>query len=178
MCFKQIGFGPYSATLGGLRLGLTEGVYEIRQTAEIEPIVADQFGRTMIDGIYMGGNVAIAVSFKEWNQAVLSAAWPFDDAHRPGFSGTIGRCINDPTLAKELILTPIAGPNVSLGGTITVPLAIIMPGHTFNMAFGNAERIVNVAFQAMPQLESPGSGTNNLYWYTIEQLGDPQAEPL
>ena len=147
------------------------------QTNEVQPISdTNLFGASEIDGIYMGGNCALAVTFKEWNDTTTDAMWPFEQetSSKPnmGYSGYIGRCASD--LGGALNLKPRSGPALSTPPSnrrmLFAPKATVLPGHTLDIPIGLAERAVGMVFKLWPtQIAVPnapaGSQNGGLYWY-------------
>lgn len=163
---KELAFGHYEATYDGNDMGLIEGVRRVQQTAEGIDIRADQYGSSVIDGIYTGANMFLLMTVKEWIQAnpsVASPEWPFGEM---GNSGVHGRSYYD--LSKQIILTAVDGTTAKTFGptTRTIPKCIYSPGHNSEHRLGNEERDILIVFRIYPQDESGSPFDSLLGWYT------------
>lgn len=178
MALGTFGVGPYTSTFntsgasgspagktaGSRSLGLVENVITLSRSVEGEDIVADVYGKTVIDGIYQGGQTFVSMIFKEWTIQVQDALWPFGgDSGDFGRVGTAGLLMTD--LAGILTLTAVAGTPAASSGVGPSPIvfhaAIISPGHNFDVPFGSTQRHVPIVFRCYPTIQS-----TILRWFT------------
>lgn len=153
--------GYYTCTYDGNDLGLVEGVRRLRRRHRAQPIAADKYGDSMIDGVYRGGDCFLQMTFKEWTSAVRSALWPFDADF--GDMGQCGRLLSD--LAKSLVLTVEANSPAATAGpsTVTASKVILAPENDVEIIFGNEQRDVPVLLQLLPYDYSGG----RIVWFTV-----------
>ncbi len=169
---QEFAWGPYTATYdnnaggGAVDMGLVEGARRVQQTAEGTDIRSDQFGETVIDGIYQGGNMFALTTFKLWKNLIHAAdgtqdyLWPFAAM---GASGVHGRSYVE--IAGSLVFTAIAGtPAFEYGPKIrTCALACYSPKHTSEHILGSAERDILIVFRLYPTAVSVSLST--VTWY-------------
>lgn len=146
--------GYYAATWDGNDLGLVEGPRKLRRRSKAEPISADKWGDTQIDGIYRGGDCFLQMTFKEWTSAVRNILWPFDSDF--GDVGPVGDLLT--AHAKVLVLTAKDGSLADTNGpsVITANLAILAPENDVEILMGNVQRDVPVLLQLFPYTVSTG----------------------
>lgn len=116
--------GHYTATYSGVEIGTTEIGFDIRKANYAEDIRIDDFGDTVVDGIYRGYNLRIAFQLSEWAAAgreVLQFPQDLEDGGTMGDMQFIGR--TQVSFSKPLLLTPVAAINVS-NLTFNFPLTI------------------------------------------------------
>lgn len=174
---QEFAWGPYTATYnnkaagGNVDMGLVEGVRRFQQTAEGTDVRSDQFGETVIDGIYQGGNMFCLTTFKLWKFTVHEAdgtqdyLWPFAAM---GASGVHGRSMVD--IAGSLVLTAVVGTTAATYGPDirTASLACYSPKHTSEHILGSAERDVLIVFRLYPTDVSVALST--VTWYVDTDL--------
>lgn len=173
--------GHYVGTyqhLGGSALawGCIDGPMRLTYTSFEEPIICDQFGDMVVDGVFRGISGRIVVTFKEWNQAVWDAIWPWDTGQttnpgdKQGFAGLIGR---SPTAdyGGAITLTPASGSRAATHGPtlITVHHCRIAPGQETSLPLGNVARDIPVAFDVIPVDDGSGASPARLKLWTITQ---------
>lgn len=180
MAFASLKFawGPYTATYnnaaaaGITDMGLVEGVRRFQQTAEGTDVRSDQYGETVIDGIYQGGNMFSLMAFKLWNSTIHAKdgtqdyLWPFDAM---GASGVHGRSYVD--MAGSLVLTAVVGTLAATNGPDirTASLACYAPKHTSEHVLGSAERDVLIVFRLYPTIVSTVA-LSTVTWYVDTDL--------
>lgn len=106
--------GHYTATYDGDDIGTTEVGFEIRKSNYKEDIRIDDFGDTIVDGIYRGYNLRVQFQLSEWTAAgreKLQFIQDLDDAGTIGDMQFIGR--TERYFSKALVLTPVADINVA-----------------------------------------------------------------
>lgn len=153
MPFATWAHGPYSATLGGNVLGLTEGPIRLSEQLYAEVIRADKYGQATLDAISLGKDSFISIILKEWTTSAVNAI--FQGATPMGSTGLIGRNLSD--IAQSLVLTALASTPAaanSPGVTITAPKAVLAPGYNREILLGNVQRNTPVIFQLLPSESS------------------------
>jgi hypothetical protein len=189
-CNIDVMFGQYEAWYWPpnsneiLNMGVTEGQYVLTFGSESVPIGnTNKFGSSELDGIYLGGNCAVAIVFKEWNATVAATVWPYgigvgrtaypggrDGITGQGASGIVGQ--SECAMAGQLRLVPLAGPAAyrvpNTRGTFSALKAGYMPNHTLDAVIGLGERVFAHVFKLWPtQVAVPT--TNNriaeLRWF-------------
>lgn len=152
--------GVYTVTYNSLALGLLkndDGLPTLELTNEGEDITGDAYGRSVIDGIYQGGNAFIGLTCEEYKAATLAAWWPFSSRGRMGL---IGRLHYD--MALPLVLTAVAGtPAASSPATLTATRAFPSPGTQRRVVFGPTLRTLPLRWRLYPY-----SSGGNVVWYT------------
>lgn len=154
--------GYYTQTLDGDDCGLVEGVRRLRRRFKWEPIRADKWGDTTIDGVYRGGDAFLSVVFKEWKAPVKTKISNMFVPADLGAVGEVGELIT--TFCKPIVLTAQAGSPAAAAGpaSLTASLAILAPDNDLELLMGNLQRDVPVLFQLIPYDDS---GT--LRWFSI-----------
>lgn len=167
----QIAFGPYLAEYswdavatafkpanvpsGFFSIGLIDAVSRINRQNAGEDVMASQFGDTVIDGIYTGGNVFATVVGKEWFPNSVRLLHPWGDTF--GTVGPIGASMCD--AAGQLRLTPVEGSRAHdgattaiMGGAFLFRRAIMSNSANVETLLGNTERLLPFTFQCFPYL--------------------------
>lgn len=143
--------GAYTATFNSVALGVFEGdsgVPTLEHTMASEPVGnTSAYGKTVIDEIFQGANLFIAMTCIEYKAGPLAAFWPYHATL--GRMGTIGRLLYD--LSSALVLTSTAGtPAATSPATLTASKAILAPGFTPRIVFGPTLRKVPLRFRCFP----------------------------
>lgn len=146
--------GYYAQTFDGDDCGLVEGVRRLRRKFFWEPIKADKWGDTTIDGVYRGGDVFLSVVFKEWKAPIKTKICNMFVPADFGAVGEVGELITN--FAKVIVLTAQAGSPAATAGpaTLTANLAIVAAGNDMELLMGNLQRDVPVLFQLLPYDDS------------------------
>lgn len=146
--------GYYAMTIvgasGAVDCGLVEGVRRLRRRHKWEPIKADKWGDTTIDGVYRGADVFLSMVFKEWKTPVKDRILNMFSPTDVGAVGEVGELITN--FAKEIVLTAQAGSPAAAAGfaTLTASLAITAAENEIEVLMGNLQRDVPVLFQLIP----------------------------
>ena len=152
--------GSYSATWNSVALGLFEndaGLPVLEQQSSSEPVMGGAYGKSVIDDVYQGLNVFIALTCMEYKSGPISAFWPYSATL--GRMGTIGVLMY--TLSQALVLTAVAGTSAaSSPATLTASKAILMPGFASRLVYGPTVRKVPLRFRCYPF----DSGGNVTFW--------------
>lgn len=148
--------GPYTLTYNAQTLGIVEDAINMELTPVVDPIVGDNLGGSIQDGVYRGGNMYLDMVLQEYNAAgALAAFWPYADAY--GKIGTPGVLLSG--VAKALVLTAVAG-TTATPATITANKAVLAPNFPVRMLFGSRLRNVPLRFQLLPFLDTAVN-----YWW-------------
>ena len=141
-------------------LGLVEGVRLLNRTPNAQMLQADLYGKSDIEGVYQGGQMAIAMTLKEWKLANREVIWPFSRVVNGGDFGQDGvpgqlltaGCRSFALLAQPG--TPANDLNVVGGGgglqTILVGQAVLAPDTEVGILLGNEQRDIPVVFKILP----------------------------
>ena len=116
--------GHYTATYGGADIGTTEIGFDIRKSNYKEDIRIDDFGDTIVDGIYRGYNLRVNCQLSEWpatGRETLQFVQDKEDGGVMGDMQFIGR--TERSFSEPLVLTPVADININ-NKTFTFPNAI------------------------------------------------------
>lgn len=144
--------GEYTMTYDGSDVGMcTSGGKNVRYRRKVKPINdTDRYGLSTIDNINCGMDCFCTMTFKEWNDGVKKAIWPYGPNAFNGLLGEIGEL--DSNTAKVIVLTAVAGTPAAAAGpaTVTLHLAILAPENDVNVIFGIEETDVPVVFQILP----------------------------
>ena len=153
--------GPYTVTYNSLALGILEDAPSLEMTGSVDPIVGDNYGDSVQDGVYRGGNLFFDMVLQEYNAAGAAAAfWPYAAL---GTMGQVGRMIS--SMAQGLVFTAVAGTTASaLPATITAPNTILAPNFPVRLLFGSRLRNVPLRFQCLPYYDS--GATANRWFVT------------
>ncbi len=141
-------------TGGPTSLGETEGPKRWQMTPYGEQIRQDSHGRQVVDVIDQGQDWFIQMILKEWNSDITAALYPFGTTYGTPLTGQVaGRLYS--AMAGALVLTPVTGSAaLTLGpgaaGTISIPLAIVVPDQQIEVLLGNVQRDVPVTFMCLP----------------------------
>lgn len=151
--------GPYTATWvidGSARdIGLFEGPIRLQQNLIGQPVMAHQWGRTIIDYIMQGAGCFGVIVIKEWTSYTKKFIWPFGSTH--GIVDEPGKLFSG--YCAQLVLTAVSGtPAATLGPvTRTYPYVATLPGHNLDITLGPTERNVVVAVAVLPEPSAQGS---------------------
>ena len=160
--------GAYTGAYNALSLGIMsdEGFILGFQPMADEVNETDQFGATLIEMIYRGGNWKIRFRTKEWN-AGMQGAFQVWGAHNnsnnpPAFAlGIIGRLGS--AVSKALVLTSTAGtPAATSPSTLTAAQAILSPNNNLDINFTSRIREVPIEMVCLPY----ANNGNNVPWTT------------
>ena len=157
--------GAYTATFAAVALGIMDdNGFELSFTPQGQDINdTDQFGMSLIEGIYRGANVRIRFRAKEWTTGVQNLIHTFGAkaTATPAWKmGVIGRKYTD--IAGVLILTATAGtPAAASPATFTASSALLSPNT--NLSFLFTSKLREVAFE---MILLPYTSTGDVVWAT------------
>lgn len=180
--------GPYNATFNAVSLGAATGTgttslttdgYTITQDMKAELVQqTDQYGDSIIDGIYRGGNCFVDAESKTFIQGSTTPFWPQGGTLAAG-GGTplLGTMLNVAvpmgtqlsTLAAALVLaavtnTPARGTSPSVN-TLTANSAVLPPDSNLKLLFTSKLRTVPIRLMLLPYATGSG-GSASVTWFT------------
>jgi hypothetical protein len=123
--------GPYTATFGGLPFGVQDDAgYEMSVTIQGQEMnETDQFGMTLVEGIYRGQNWRMRNRGLEWKTGLLSALQMFGQTGAAGTLTPLLANIGDrwTKFSLPLVMTAILGNPPTTPQSITATNAGIAP---------------------------------------------------
>jgi hypothetical protein len=135
-------------------MGLVEGVRMLNRTALAQMIQSDLYGKSDIEGVYQGAQMALAMTLKEWGLNQRAALWPYGPSDF-GQMGIVGRLLT--AMTGHITLTAVAGtPAASAGGglhVIDLPFCILAPDTEVGILLGNEQRDIPVVFKVFPYFD-------------------------
>lgn len=140
--------GRYSSTWNSVAMGIMENGYDVSYDPKQELINrSDQYGDTLLDMVYRGGDWSMQCDTLEWMAGVTGPAFPFGTAL--GVLGTIGRLCSD--IAAALVLTATAGtPAAAAPATLTASKAILAANANPRIILNSVLRKVPIRFTFLP----------------------------
>jgi hypothetical protein len=163
--------GAYTGVYNSLAIGiLNDDGYVLSFVAKGQDINdTDQYGMTLIEGIYRGIDWRIRYRTKEWNTGVQAAFQIYGAAGTnpsPALGlGIIGRKYS--AIALALVLTATTGtPSAATPATLTASLALLAPNSNVDWAFTSKVREVPIEHICLPQSLTTGGGTFTVPWTT------------
>ena len=170
--------GPYAVTYGGVALGVLQDGFGVEVTFEGEDIVGDNFGDTVQDTIYRGGNCFVDMVLQEADKGdnlsdagtygAQKSFWPWHTgpaSNGENFElGQIGRLAK--ALSAALVCTPYAGTSaasITDRDVYTFGAAIIAPGFNIRQLFAARLRQIPLRFRCYPS----GSHAHTQEFFTV-----------
>lgn len=142
--------GHYTVTYNAQTLGIVEDAIQLEITPAVDPIVGDNYGASVQDGVYRGGNCFIDMVLQEFNATgALDAFWPFADTF--GKLGVVGTLLS--SFAAALVLTAVSG-TTATPATLTADKAVLAPNFPIRTLWGTRLRNVPIRFQLLPYLDT------------------------
>lgn len=143
--------GEYTATYGGVALGIFEGdagLPTLSQQTKAEPIAnTSKYAKTTIDAIWQGADWFMQFTCLEYKAGPRVAFWPFHATLSA--LGAIGRLYYG--MASPLVLTAVAGtPAAATPATLTASKTILAPGYNTQLVYGPTLRKVPLRLQLLP----------------------------
>ena len=111
--------GHYHATFNAQDIGTTEQGFVLRPVYYREDIRIDEYGDTVVDGIFRGFSIGVSCQLSEWTATGRAGIqFPFGSV---GQIDNVGKTIIGAGYAKPLVLTPgnVAGYTLNSTGTAT-----------------------------------------------------------
>lgn len=115
----------------------------------------DQFGQTLLTGIYRGADWNIQLRAREYSAAAMNVAWPFlkvtgGGALSPVLAG-IGREETSSSFAGSLVMTSTSGtPAASNPATLTAASCVAASGGNSSFEFTSRTREIPMALTLYP----------------------------
>lgn len=147
--------GAFTGTYNAVGIGFTEKGYELIMSLKEEVVdESDQYGGSIIEFFYRGGNCQIRCDAKEWRAGAINAMWPWGalGLMRGATSLEIG--VRASAIAKQLVLTAQSNTPAAAVGitpqTLTAAMAIAAPGQSSTIMFSTTLRKVPIFMQLLP----------------------------
>lgn len=147
--------GAYVGTYNAIALGMmNDDGFIIGYTPVGQDLNdTDQFGGTLIEGVYRGGNFRVRSRTKEWNTGMQGAFQVYGKVSAgvaPSFAlGIVGRKYS--AIAQALLLTATAGtPAAAAPATLTVTQALLAPNTNLDIGFTSKIREVPLEWICLP----------------------------
>lgn len=173
--------GPTNPAAGSLGVIGSKGFRQIRRYA-LEDITTDLLGDTVVDSVFMGGDMFLEFELEEANKAnVLCLENPYrtgtlstsvDGDNEVGIPGTFAT-----TYAGSLVIEPLyynVGNPHSRAGTVTTPcriygLVALASGFEKEKLFASRRRTVPIRLRCYPY--SDGATPSKYVWYQVAAVG-------
>lgn len=142
--------GGYTLSWHSNPLGMFEGDSGLPQlehsTAAEEIGNTSVYGRSVIDGIYLGANWFATMTCLEYITGTKDAFWPYATMGR---MGTIG--VLQFSISQALVMTAISGTSASsTPATLTATNTLLANGFTTRLFYGPTLRKVPLRFRLFP----------------------------
>jgi hypothetical protein len=166
--FDNLEMGPCDVEFKTTDLGLTKGGVEVTFATEVTPIVADQYGDSVINQVIKGRSVKVKVPMAEGDLTKLAAVFPGSTlvgtgaAKRLVINAAVGTSLR--ALAGPLVLHPHALDPADKSKDVTIPLAMAKGDIQFSYK-ADDQRVYTVEFEGYVDLT-----TGELF-----NIGDPAA---
>ncbi len=161
--------GAYTGVYNSASLGiLDESGYVLSFQPKGQDIDStDQFGMTLIEGLWLGGSWRVRFRTKEWNTGMQGAFQVYGAASTtpaPSFAlGIIGRKYSAISLA--LVLTATTGtPAASSPASLTASQALLAPNSNLDINFTSRLREVPIEMICLPYAQTIGGTSFNIPW--------------
>lgn len=141
--------GPYTFTLGGFSLGVSQNGMELEDISFAERVTGDNLGDSKQDGVYRGKDCFANMILNEYNAAGVNTA--FSPYGTFGTIGQVGRFQSD--LAAAFVATVVAGTRAATLGvptSITAQKAILAENFPIRLLFAARLRSVPIRLQFLP----------------------------
>ncbi len=160
--------GAYSITYNAVDIGITEDGSELMLTNKAERIEkSDQYGDSILDYIYRGGEARLKVECKEYKPGSVVPFWPFGGGtlgYMRQATAPIGVRASDASKALVLTSTPNT-PAAATPATLTATYCIVAPNQEGTLTYRASLRKVPLFFQLLPyDIVSPTAAT---VWFTM-----------
>jgi hypothetical protein len=162
--FGEFIAGAYTGTFDAIDLGPTEQGFTLKQSLLQEDISeSDQYGQTLIDFIYRGGNCAIQCDCKEYKAGTRTPFWPWAAFGQLSTNASpIGRRASD--VAEPLVLTSTSNtPAATKPTSLTATYAAPAPNFSGDLLFNSKLRRVPIMLQLLPY--TGGTGAGSIVWF-------------
>ena len=142
--------GQYTATWNALAIGQTaDGLRLIHQVFK-RLVTGDSYAEAPQDAIYRGADLAISFRLIEYDAAaVQTLKWPYSATKWQ--IGTVGTADVGSSLAKQLVMTAVAGtPAATTPATATFPKSILHENFPVEVLFAPDLREVPIRLRVYP----------------------------
>lgn len=160
--------GPYKGTYNATSIGIcSDDGFKLRHTFAHDMIEgSDQYGQTIIEGFYLGGNSYLDFTMLEWTAPMATLFDPYS-GNDPGLLFSTARPISRAmtSLTLPVILTATAGtPAATKPATVTGTQAILAPNFNREILFNPKHRVMPISLLLMPY--DAGSGNVRTFLFT------------
>lgn len=152
--------GPYSATLGGTSIGMTEDGYRLQATFHHEDVISDDYGDGPIDGVQRGVTYRLQLISIEYS--LIKAAYERVVGALGESHTNVGKLHT--ALAQSLVLTAAAGTPAAGSGflaTLTATKALLVTD--IEILLASKTRKGPCTFKLYPD---PAVGSGKAFLYT------------
>lgn len=142
--------GRYTGTWNAAAIGQTAEGFTLSHQFFKRLITGDAYGEAPQDAVYRGAAVEVGWRSIEYNAAAIAGLiWPYNGTLLD--MGTVGRLDYGSSLAKQLVLTAVAGtPAAAAPASVTLTLTILKEGFPVDMLFAPDLREVPLRLRAYP----------------------------
>lgn len=143
--------GAYIGTYNSVGIGITQDGYDLILSLKEEVInESDQYGNSLLDYFYKGGDCQIRCDSKEYAPGSVAPYWPWGAwGQMTNAALPIGRKAS--AVAKSLVLTSTAGtPAATAPASLTATMAVLAPGQSSTLKFSTKLRTVPIFLQLLP----------------------------
>ncbi|MCC7422537.1 MAG: hypothetical protein IT428_19835 [Planctomycetaceae bacterium] len=154
--------GPYSGTYNGNGIGQTREGWELFIRWHFERLDQSHlYGRSLIDAVYLGGDVSLIFEGIEYASGLTAVAWPFSAT--VGLMGVVGRMADASSIVKALVLTAASGTTAaSSPASLTASKSVISEQSRNALKFAPSVRRVPIEMMMMPY----DTGAGAIGWFT------------
>ena len=152
--------GPYKGTYNATNIGIcSDDGFKLRHTFAQDMVEnSDQYGRTIIEGFYLGGNSYLDFTMLEWTAVLPRLFDPYSADAGLLFSTAmpISRAMTG--LALPVVLTATAGtPAATKPASVTGAQAILAPNFNREILFNPKHRVMPISLLLLPYDAGGGS---------------------
>lgn len=162
MSTENIKMGTCSITFDGEDMGLTIGGVEVSVSTSTKEIKVDQFGDTVANEFIMGRQITIKMPLAETTLENMVRLMPGatlvtdrTDPTKKKVNVTSGTGVSLLSMAKELVLHPIAKPASDKSEDLVIPLCATAGAMQFAYKY-DEERVYNCDFKGYPDRNAGG----------------------
>jgi hypothetical protein len=145
----NVKLGPCSVKFNSVDVGHTKGGVTVSYEAEYHDIQVDKYGNTVAEKVLLGESLKVTVPLAENTIANMEIAIPAG-TDVTGDRVTIGKDagLRMSTVAKELVLHPLANESSDLSEDVVLHKAVVSEGIEWKYA-ADGERMAEVVFHAL-----------------------------
>jgi len=144
----NVKLGVCNITFNDVDLGHTKGGVVVTYTPEYHDVTVDKFGNTIVEKVLIGEKLTVKAPIAEATMSNLAVAMPVTsgDTSKTTIGDQVGTALA--TLAKQLVLHPIANDAADLSEDVVLYKAIVGSEIALDYTY-DGERIVEVTFEAL-----------------------------